>query len=465
MSSDNRTEVRKENKMGVMPVNKLIITMSLPMMISMLVQAMYNIVDSIFVAQINEYALTAVSLVFPFQGLMIAFSTGTAVGYNAFLSKSLGEKEFDRANEIAKNAIFLALCTYFGFLLLGQFAAGPFLRIQTDIPEIIDYGVTYMRIVSIFSFGMFLQMCLERLLQSTGRTFYTMITQTFGALINLVFDPILIFGLFGFPKLGIAGAAMATIFGQILAGIMAYYFNKTKNEELDFNLKHFAHFRPNFHIIRRIYSIGIPSIIMASIGSVMTFGMNRILMAFTSTATAVFGAYFKLQSFVFMPVFGLNNGLVPIISYNYGARKPERITQTIKSAIIFAVSIMAFGTVLFEAIPITLLKVFNASDNMLEIGVPALRIIAMHFIIAGISIPLVSTLQALGHGVKSLIISVVRQLVVLLPSAFILSRSFGLNATWFAFPIAEIASLILCSFFMKSVYEEEIKPLKQTTAA
>ena len=461
MSSDIRVEQRKENKMGGMPVKKLIITMSLPMMISMLIQALYNIVDSIFVARINEYALTAVSLAFPFQSLMIAFATGTGVGYNAFLSKSLGEKEYERANNVARHALFLALCTYLGFLILGQVIAAPFFRIQTDIPEIVDYGITYLRIVCFFSFGMFFQMTLERLLQSTGRTFYTMITQTLGAVINLIFDPILIFGLFGFPKLGIAGAAMATIFGQIVAGCLAFYFNMTKNPDIDIKPSHFLHFRPNLQIIKRIYAVGIPSIIMASIGSVMTFGMNRILMAFTSTATAVFGVYFKLQSFVFMPVFGLNNGMVPIISYNYGARKPDRIKEAIGTGIMFAAIIMIFGTVIFQLFPDKLLKVFSASDNMMAIGIPALRIISISFVFAGISIPIISTCQALGHGMMSLAVSVIRQLVVLLPSAFILSKTLGLNATWVSFILSELSGCALCLYFLLRLVKEEINPLQE----
>ena len=457
MSEQNT--VRQENKMGVMPVNKLLLSMSLPMMISMLVQALYNIVDSMFVAQISENALTAVSLAFPVQNLMIAVGTGTGVGINALLSKSLGEREYKRADDTAKNGIFLALMSFLLFLVLGLTMSRTFFTWQTDIQEIVDYGTEYMTICCVFSFGLYSQLIFEKLLQSTGKTFYTMLTQGLGAIINIILDPILIFGLFGMPKMGVAGAATATIIGQIIAACLAVYFNVKKNHEISVNLKGF---RPSGNIIRRIYGVGVPSIIMASIGSVMTFGMNKILIAFTSTATAVFGVYFKLQSFIFMPVFGLNNGMVPIIAYNYGARKEKRITQTMKLSIIYAVSIMIVGCIVFMTIPDLLLKIFNASDTMLEIGVPALRIICISFLFAGFCIITSSVCQALGHGFLSLLVSLIRQLCVLLPSAYILSRVGGLHAVWWSFPIAEVASLILCTIFLRHIYRKEIKPLGNT---
>ena len=428
-----------ENKMGVMPLNRLLISMSVPMMISMLVQALYNIVDSMFVAQLSENALTAVSLAFPAQNLMIAVATGTGVGVNAALSRNLGEKNFDRANRIADHALFLAAMSYIVFALFGLFFARQFFRLQTDIEEIVDLGTTYLRVCTIASFGLFMEIACERLLQSTGKTIYSMYTQGLGAIINIILDPILIFGYFGAPALGIAGAAGATVFGQIIAFGLGFYLNK---------------------IIRHIYAVGVPSIIMASIGSIMTFGINKILIAFSSTATAVFGVYFKLQSFVFMPVFGLNNGTVPIIAYNYGAGKPDRIMGTIKLAAVYATTIMLCGFAVFQLMPDKLLMIFSASDTMLSIGIPALRIISISFLFAGCSIVCTSLFQALGHGMLSLWISVFRQLVVLLPVAFIFARIGGLHTVWFAFPIAEAFAIIFSGVCLVHVYRKEIIPLK-----
>lgn len=445
-----------ENKMGVMPINRLLITMSLPMIVSMLVQALYNIVDSMFVAQLSENALTAVSLAFPVQSLMIAVGSGTGVGINALLSKSLGEKNFDLADKTAENGIFLAVLSYLLFAVIGVLFSKPFFLLQTTDPEIVENGAIYLMLCCVCSFGMFLQFTFERLLQSTGRTFYTMITQGLGAIINIILDPIMIFGLLGFPKLGVAGAALATVIGQIVASILALLFNIKKNEEITLRLKGF---RPNAKVIGKIYSVGIPSIIMASIGSVMTFGMNKILIGFTSTAAAVFGVYFKLQSFVFMPVFGLNNGMVPIIGFNYGARKPDRLMKTMRLAVTYAVSIMIIGMILFWAFTPQLLAIFNASAQMLSIGIPALRIISLSFLLAGFDIIIISVMQALGHGVISLIISILRQLAVLLPAAFIFSKIWGLNTVWIAFPLAECVALAITILFWRKVYRNEIQPL------
>ena len=450
--------MQQENKMGVMPVNRLILTMSLPMILSMLVQALYNIVDSMFVSRLSENALTAVSLAFPAQNLMIAVATGTGVGVNAALSRSLGERNFDRANKIADHAVFLAIASYAVFAVLGLFFSRQFFLWQTDIEEIVDQGTDYLRICTLFSFGLFLEIACERLLQSTGKTIYSMYTQGLGAIINIIFDPIMIFGLFGFPKMGVAGAAAATVFGQILAAVLGIFLNKTRNQEIHVS---FRGFRPNSEIIRHIYSVGIPSIIMSSIGSVMTFGMNKILIGFTSTATAVFGVYFKLQSFVFMPVFGLNNGTVPIIAYNYGAAKPDRILKTLKLAICYAVGIMLIGFAVFQLLPDKLLLIFEASENMLNIGVPALRIISVSFLFAGYCIVCSSMFQALGHGLLSLLVSVFRQLLVLLPSAFMLSKIGGLDLVWYSFPIAEICSIFFSTYFLRHVYKKEIEPLKR----
>ena len=450
--------MQQENKMGVMPVNRLILTMSLPMILSMLVQALYNIVDSMFVSRLSENALTAVSLAFPAQNLMIAVATGTGVGVNAALSRSLGERNFDRANKIADHAVFLAIASYAVFAVLGLFFSRQFFLWQTDIEEIVDQGTDYLRICTLFSFGLFLEIACERLLQSTGKTIYSMYTQGLGAIINIIFDPIMIFGLFGFPKMGVAGAAAATVFGQILAAVLGIFLNKARNQEIHVS---FRGFRPNSEIIRHIYSVGIPSIIMSSIGSVMTFGMNKILIGFTSTATAVFGVYFKLQSFVFMPVFGLNNGTVPIIAYNYGAAKPDRILKTLKLAICYAVGIMLIGFAVFQLLPDKLLLIFEASENMLSIGVPALRIISVSFLFAGYCIVCSSMFQALGHGLLSLLVSVFRQLLVLLPSAFLLSKIGGLDLVWYSFPIAEICSIFFSTYFLRHVYKKEIEPLKR----
>lgn len=437
-----------ENKMGVMPINKLLITMSLPMIISMLVQALYNVVDSIFVSQISENALTAVSLAFPLQNFMIAVGSGTGVGINALLSKSLGEKNFDEANKVANNGIFLAIISYLLFLLIGIFGVRFFFECQTNVVEIIDGGYYYLLICTVCSFGLFGQFVFERLMQSTGKTLYIMLTQGLGAITNIILDPILIFGLFGFPKMGIAGAALATVIGQILAMILAIYLNFTKNYEIKIKIKGF---KPDLKTIKKIYSVGIPSIIMGSISSVMTFGMNKIIIVFTSTATAVFGIYFKLQSFVFMPVFGLNNGMVPIIAFNYGAKQKQRIMKTMKLAMMYAFGMMLIGLVIFQLCSSMLLEMFNASDAMLSIGVPALRIISISFLFAAFSIISISMLQALGHGIYSMLISVGRQLIVLIPVAYLLSKTGNLNLVWLAFPLAEIMAILLSSVFLRKV--------------
>lgn len=436
----------QENKMGTMPVNKLLISMSLPMIISMLVQAMYNIVDSVFVAQISENALTAVSLAFPLQNLMIAFAGGTVVGVNALLSRSLGEKNQDHVNQTAVNSVFIFLVTAVIFMIAGLTLSNLFFNVQTTNTEIVNAGTQYSMIVVGCSIGLFCQFLFERLLQATGRTLFTMVTQGLGAIINIILDPIFIFGLCGFPKMGVAGAALATITGQIIACLLALFFNLKFNHDIHFKFKRF---RPNAHIVKQIYSVGIPSIIMQSIGSVMTFGMNTILITFSTTATAVFGVYFKLQSFVFMPVFGLNNGMIPIIAYNLGAKQKKRMFDTIKLAMIYATGMMIIGVIFFETIPQTLLGFFNASEAMIKIGTPALRIIAIHFIFAGFSIVCSATFQAVGKGTYSLLTSLIRQLLVLLPCAYVLSLTGNLDLIWLCFPIAEIFSAVTSFILMK----------------
>ena len=447
-------EQTKENKMGTMPVNKLLISMSLPMMVSMLVQALYNVVDSIFVSRINENALTAVSLAFPIQTLMIAVAGGTCVGINAVLSKALGEKQQQKANETAVNGIVLMGISYILFLLVGLFGTRAFYLSQTKDAQIVQYGVEYLSIVCSCSIGLFAQFTFERLLQSTGRTFYIMITQGTGAIINIILDPVFIFGLFGMPRMGVAGAAVATVTGQIIAGTFALLINYKKNDDIQIKFKGLHLER---EIVGQIYKIGVPSMIRQAIGSVMTYGMNLILISFTSTATAVFGVYFKLQSFVFMPVFGLNNGLVPILAYNFGAGRRDRFIKALKCGILYAVSIMFVGLVIFQTIPQVLLGFFEASDEMLRIGVPALRIICLSFLPAGFGIVCGTAFQALGNAVYSMIVSIARQLVVLLPAAYLLSLLGNVNYVWWAFPIAEVMSLTVTIIFLIRINRRVIR--------
>ena len=441
----------KENKMGVQPVGKLLAGMAIPMMISMLVQAFYNVVDSIFVSQLGENALTAVSLAFPLQNLLIAFGAGTAIGMNALLSKSLGAKEFDTANRSANTTVFLYFLSYIVFVVVGLFLTKPFYLAQTTDSQIVKYGVDYTTVCLSLSLGIFYQFCFERMLQSTGKAHMAMITQIIGAVTNIILDPILIFGLFGFPRLEVLGAAVATVTGQIVAAICALFMNLKYNKEIKISFKQM---RWHKDTVKEIYRVGVPSIIMQSIGSVMTFGMNLILISFTTTATAVFGAYFKLQSFIFMPIFGLNNGMIPIIAYNYGAKNKERVVKTVKLAVITAMSIMTVGFLAFEIIPHILLGFFNPSENMLSIGTTALRIIGTHYLLAGFCIIAGSVCQAIGNPMHSLIVSICRQLLVLLPAAWLLSLTGNLNLVWLSFPIAEIASLILSSIFLKKTLKK-----------
>ena len=449
-------EEARENKMGYMPENKLLISMAVPMMLSMLVQALYNVVDSIFVAKLSEDALTAVSLAFPVQNLMIAIGSGTGVGINALLSKSLGEKNQRLANKAAHNGILLMIFSFIACALFGIFGSRWFFTTQTDDLVLIEYGQNYLSVIMVFSFGLYGQFITERLLQATGRTIYSMYTQGLGAILNIILDPILIFGLLGCPAMGITGAAVATVIGQIIAAVFGVWLNVKKNPEIQLKVNELV---PDGAVIKKIYSVGVPSIIMGSIGSVMTYGMNRILMGFSSTAAAVFGVYFKLQSFFFMPVFGLNNGMVPIIAYNYGARKKERIMKTFKLAVAYAVGIMALGFLVMQIFPAQLFRLFEASADMLSIGVPALRLISTSFIFAGYCIISGSMFQALGNGMLSMINSIARQLLVLLPVAYLLSLTGNINLIWLSFPIAEIASLTLSSVFLYRIYKKVIKPL------
>ncbi len=453
-----------QNKMGTMPVRKLLISMSLPMMASMLVQALYNIVDSIFVSRVSEAALTAVSISFPIQNLMISLGVGIGVGVNALLSKSLGEGNQKHAQRIALQGIFIELICCLIFILIGFFAMDVFFRGQTNDAEIIALGKDYLSICCIFSVGLFAQLIFERLLQATGRTMLSMISQCTGAITNILCDPLLIFGVpaLGIPAMGVTGAAIATVFGQIVGGIVAIVLNVRKNKELRFAVRGF---RVDGKVCGSILYIGIPSAIMGSIGSFMTYGINKILFAFGEigkTAAAVFGIYFKLQSFVFMPVFGLNNGMVPIVSFNYGARRADRILQTVRLSAIYAVSIMVIGMAVVQLIPGQLLLLFDASEHMLRIGVPALRIISLCFVFAGFTIVCSSVFQALGNSFFSMIMSITRQLAVLLPAAYVLAHTIGLEAVWYAFPIAEVFCLVIAVIMLRHTYNKVIKPLDET---
>lgn len=458
------TQPRTENKMGVMPVNRLLVSMAAPMMISMLVQALYNVVDTMFVSRLGKDALTALSLAFSIQNLMIAVAVGTGVGINALLSRSLGEKEFERANKTAENGLFLAGINYIIFLFIGIFFSRSYFSLFGASEAVVEYGAEYLSICCILSFGVFGQITFERILQSVGKTMLTMVTQMIGAVLNIILDPIMIYGLLGFPRMGVAGAALATVIGQIIAFIAGIILNHKFNHEVRLNMRSF---RPDGAIIKNIYSVGVPSIIMGSIGSVMTVGINQIVRicgSVADTAQAVFGVYFKLQSFVFMPVFGLNNGMVPIIAYNFGAKKRDRLTKTIKLSVLYACILMLIGFLLFQFMPETLLRIFDTGNDdmagIIEVGVPALRRISYSFVFAGFCIVILSVFQALGHGFLSLGVSAMRQLGVLLPAAFILAvTTHSVEMVWLAFPIAEIASVTLSSLCLVHVYKKEIKNL------
>ena len=452
----------KENKMGTMPVKRLILNMSLPMIISMMVQALYNVVDSIFVAQLSEEALTAVTLVFPMQNFIIALATGTGVGFNVLLSQGLGEKNYEKSDSAANAGVFLVLINTIIFVLIGLFGAVPFITSQTNDAAIQADAIIYLQIISFLSTGSFLQITGERLLQATGRTMLSMISQIVGAVANIILDPIMIFGLFGCPKLGVAGAAYATVIGQFIAAAVGLFLNVKYNKEIHLSIKQIL--RPRMRIIKPIYFIAIPSILMVSIGSVMTYAMNIILIAFSTTAAAVFGVYFKLQSFFFLPVFGLNNGLIPVLSYNYGAMNKKRIDEALRFSLALAFGIMLAGTLLLEVIPGVLLDMFNAADDMKSMGIIALRTIAIHFPLAAIGIVLSSVFQAFAQSIYSLIISVMRQLVVLIPAAWLLAQTGNVNNVWWSFFVAEIISLLASIYFFKKVYHGTIRPLEAMQA-
>ncbi|MHC1692027.1 MAG: MATE family efflux transporter [Sphaerochaetaceae bacterium] len=447
---------RAENKMGVKPVGRLLISMGLPIMLSMLIQALYNVVDSIFVARFSETALTAVSLAFPIQLLMISVAVGTSIGVNSLLSRRLGERRFGDANVTAMNGLFLSVVVWILFAIAGIGITPWFFQFFTKDAVIVAYGQQYLSICTIVSLGLFAEVICERIMQATGDTIHPMLTQGIGAIINIILDPIMIFGLLGFPRMGVAGAAWATVIGQTVAMLVALYFVLRKTSEVQLVFKGF---KPDFKVIREIFQVGFPSIVMQSVGSVMTVGMNMILIAFSATAVSVFGVYFKLQSFIFMPVFGLTSAMIPIIGYNYGARKPQRIAKAIKAGLSIAALIMCCGLLLFQVAPGFLLELFNASDDMLAIGTRALRAISLCFPLAAVGIVFGSFFQAIGKGAYSLFISLIRQLLCLLPSAFVLSRLGGLDAVWYSFLIAETVSLVFSIVMFRRTYRKKITTL------
>ena len=445
-----------ENKMGVMPIGKLLMNMATPMIISMLVQALYNVVDSIYISQISESAVTALSLAFPIQNLQIGFAVGIGVGVNSLLSKSLGEKNQDMANRTAGNGILLMAIATAGFMLFAIFGVRPYFAMQSSVSETVEGGIIYTRICCLFTLGSFMQILSERLLQATGRTVYTMYTQALGAIINIILDPILIHGWFGLPAMGIAGAAWATVIGQWSGAFLGLYLNEYHNPEVQFGRRYA---KPDMQILKLILAVGIPAIIMNGIGSVMNFGMNQILQSFNETATGVFGIYFKLQSFFFMPLFALNGATISIIAFNYGARKPERIVKTLKIACAAALGLMIVGLLVFQLVPDLLLSLFNPSEEFLVMGRSALRTISWCFPVAAVCIVLGSTFQAMGNGIYSTIVSLCRQMLVLLPVAYLLSLTGNVNNVWLSYPIAEISSCTVTLFFFLRIYRQKIKPL------
>ena len=446
----------RENKMGVMPVGKLLVNMALPMIISMLVQALYNVIDSIYVSQVSESAVTALSLAFPVQNLQIGFAVGIGVGVNSLLSKSLGQRNQEAANRAAGNGIFLMLIVTVGFVLFGIFGVRPYYEMQSTVTETVEGGISYTAICCIGTLGVFMGILCERLLQATGRTMHTMITQSTGAIVNIILDPILIHGWLGLPAMGITGAAIATVIGQWTSGLLALYFNIRFNSDLHLNVKYL---KPEASTIGQILTVGVPSIIMNGIGSFMNFSMNQILQGFSETATSVFGIYFKIQSFFFMPLFGINNATISIIAFNYGARRPDRIVKTLKLSVGAALVLMFTGLAVFQLAPDLLLNLFNPSEDFLRMGRVALRTISWSFPIAAVCISLSSCFQALGNGIYSTITSICRQMLVLLPVAYLLSLSGDVNKVWLAYPIAELASGTVTAILFTRIFRQKIKPL------
>ena len=449
-------ETLQENKMGVMPVGKLLVNMALPMIISMLVQAFYNIVDSVYVSQVSESAVTALSLAFPVQNMQIGFAVGVGVGVNALLSQSLGRKDQESVNWAAGQGVFLALVVTALFMLFGFFGVRPYYTMQSTVAETVEGGIAYTSICCIFTVGVFIQVLCERLLQATGRAMQTMILQGTGAIINIILDPVFIHGWWGMPRMGVAGAAVATVIGQCTGAVLGIYLNLRHNPEVQLHVKFM---KPNWKVIAPILEVGIPSVVMNGIGSVMNFGMNQILQGFNEVATGVFGIYYKLQSLFFMPLFGINNATISILAYNYGARKPKRIVHTLKLATAVAVCIMLVGLAVFQLFPQALLGIFNPTEEFLAIGVKALRILCLPFPVAAICISLGASFQALGKGSYSTVVSLCRQLIVLLPAAYLLSLTGSVDNVWWSFPIAEVMSALVTGLLFAKLYRQKVKPL------
>lgn len=449
-------ETLQENKMGVMPVGKLLVNMALPMIISMLVQALYNIVDSVYVSQVSESAVTALSLAFPVQNMQIGFAVGVGVGVNALLSQSLGRKDQESVNWAAGQGVFLALVATALFMLFGFFGVRPYYTMQSTVAETVEGGIAYTSICCIFTVGIFIQVLCERLLQATGRAMQTMILQGTGAIINIILDPVFIHGWWGMPRMGVAGAAVATVIGQCTGAVLGIYLNLRHNPEVQLHVKFM---KPNWEVIAPILEVGIPSVVMNGIGSVMNFGMNQILQGFNEVATGVFGIYYKLQSLFFMPLFGINNATISILAYNYGARKPKRIVHTLKLATAVAVCIMLVGLAVFQLFPQALLGIFNPTEEFLAIGVKALRILCLPFPVAAICISLGASFQALGKGSYSTVVSLCRQLIVLLPVAYLLSLTGSVDNVWWSFPIAEVMSALVTGLLFAKLYRQKVKPL------
>lgn len=449
-------ETLQENKMGVMPVGKLLVNMALPMIISMLVQALYNIVDSVYVSQVSESAVTALSLAFPVQNMQIGFAVGVGVGVNALLSQNLGRKDQESVNWAAGQGVFLALVATALFMLFGFFGVRPYYTMQSTVAETVEGGIAYTSICCIFTVGIFIQVLCERLLQATGRAMQTMILQGTGAIINIILDPVFIHGWWGMPRMGVAGAAVATVIGQCTGAVLGIYLNLRHNPEVQLHVKFM---KPNWKVIAPILEVGIPSVVMNGIGSVMNFGMNQILQGFNEVATGVFGIYYKLQSLFFMPLFGINNATISILAYNYGARKPKRIVHTLKLATAVAVCIMLVGLAVFQLFPQALLGIFNPTEEFLAIGVKALRILCLPFPVAAICISLGASFQALGKGSYSTVVSLCRQLIVLLPVAYLLSLTGSVDNVWWSFPIAEVMSALVTGLLFAKLYRQKVKPL------
>lgn len=456
MSQNIKKKSISADKMGSTPMLRLILSMSLPTMFSMIIQAMYNIVDSVFVSSLGQDALTALSLAYPLQLMTISVAVGTGVGINSFISRRLGEKNQELANNGAANGIFISIISWLVFLLVGIFLTVPFFKLFNPTPGVMKYGVDYTSIILIFSVGVMVEIAIEKVLQATGNMIFPMIFQLIGAVTNIVLDPLFIFGIGPFPRMEVAGAAIATVIGQILAMLFAIYIFFFKKHAVQV---HVRNFKPSLKIIRNIYAVGFPSIIMQSISSVLVVGLNAILMGFSEAAVSVHGIYYKMQSFVFMPVFGLNQGLMPIMGYNFGAKNKDRLHSAIRYGCIIAAFIMLCGTVIFWVFPAQILSLFNANDDILNMGIMAMRFISLSFLPAAIDIIFSTTFQAVGKGFSSMILSLLRQLVFILPAALVLSN-FGVNAVWFAYPIAEVGALIVAIFLYTRINKKVFSKLQ-----